>query len=534
MTRSLARVPYTAEQIEVCDRRVRKTCHPKQRAFVFDPGRRVSCVVGRGGGKTAGMLLRLLRRMVSRCGQNCLFIASTRQSAERLVWKDLKRIVSESLRLSGAIFNESDLTLELPNGSALLLFGCDDKSDIQKLRGITYHEVGIDEVASIKIDLLKELLGEVIGPRMVGALCLIGTPGKRLEGLFYDATRPGSPEHRRWEDRDLAEYVGWKKWSSHTWNIKDGVDAGIEAMEEIYAAQLEEIDRQGYSETNPYRRREYDGEWASDDSTNVFVYRPHHEDGTEKNQWTPKLTAARVAILPDTFKDWGYGIGIDVGFKDAFALEVFAFSFADPSRMLYHVYEVYRQRMYANAIAKLLIGEDLNHDKYGGLVADLAAAGLPLWPDVMVGDFAGAGAALLTELATVYGITIKAADKPYRYKDNSIELLNSTFHDGRIKIMKGSNLATELTSLQWVVDAYGKRAENKAQANHATDATLYLRDALSPMLASATGGGSPPTALAPAAAPAKKREAFEDEPPEHIERPDGYEDADFGFEPGNW
>jgi len=512
---------YTAEQLRTADGRIRRQCHPKQGDFVFDDGMRISLLVGRGGGKTLAALLRILRCMMGGCDRNALFIAATRQSAERLVWRDLKRLVL-ALRLSGVEFSESELTCTLPNGSQLLLYGCDDRSDVQKLRGLTWHAVVVDETASIKIELLVELLVEVIGPRAVGAIVLMGTPGKRLEGIFYDVTRTGSPEHRAWVDRDLPEHADWTKWSSHAWNITDGCDAGIAAMIELRKVQLDEKRRNGWSDTNPYWLREYMGQWASDDSQNVYAYRAHDAaDGREWNQWSPKLSAAGYAILPTTFKDWGYGIGIDVGFKDAFALEVFAFSYSDPTRTLYHVYEVYRTRMYAQAIAKLLIGEDLNHDRYGGIIGVLG------WPDAMVGDFAGAGGALLAELSTVYGITIAAADKPYKYKDNAIELVNSDLHDGRIKVLKGSALATELTTLQWVVDQYGKRAENKAQANHATDAAMYIRNALAVLLPPA--GGPPQETSAVAAA---QRALVEDDEVPKPEVP--YGDADTMYAPGDW
>lgn len=508
--------PYTAEQIATADARIRRQCHPRQRDFVFDLARRISLLVGRGGGKTLAALLRLVRRMLGGCDRNTLFIAATRQSAERLVWRDLKRIIL-ALRLPGVTFNESDLTCTLPNGSQLLLYGCDDRGDIQKLRGLTWHEVVVDETASIKIELLQELLVEVIGPRAVGPIILMGTPGKRLEGLFYDVTRPGSPEHRAYADRELPEYAGWDRWSSHAWNITDGVAAGIQAMIELYAVQLEEKKRNGWSDSNPYWLREYMGQWAADDTQSVYAYRAHDGDGIEWNQWTPKMSPAGFAILPTGLKDIGYGIGIDVGFKDAFALEVFAFSYTDPGRLLYQIHEVYRTRLYAMAIAKLLIGEELNHNRYGGIVGVIG------WPDAIVGDFAGAGGALLVELQTVYGITIKPADKPYKYKDNAIELMNSDLHDGRIKVMKGSALAAEMGTLQWVVDAYGKRAENKAQANHACDASMYIRNELAAMLPAAGSSQPPPTPT--------QRLVDDDE----IPRPEPeYGDADAMYQPGEW
>ncbi len=506
---------YTAEQIATAKARISRQCHPKQSEFVFDPARRISLLVGRGGGKTLAALFRLLLAMMAGCDRNVLYIAATRQSAERLVWRDLKRLVL-ALRLANVTFNESDLTCTFPNGSQLLLYGCDDRADVQKLRGVTFHQVVIDETASIKIELLLELLVEVIGPRAIGAIILMGTPGKRLEGLFYDATRPGSPEHRPYADRDLPEHAGWSKWSSHAWNITDGCEAGIPAMIELHAVQLDEKRRNGWSDTNPYWLREYMGQWAADDTQNVYAYHAHDADGREWNQWSPQLSDRGFAILPATFKDWGYGIGIDVGYKDAFALEIFAFSYSDPARTLYHVHEVYRTRLYAQAIAKLLIGEELNHDRYGGIV------GIIGWPDAIVGDFAGAGGALLTELQTVYGITIKPADKPYKYKDNAIELMNSDLHDGRIRILRGSALAAEMSTLQWVVDAQGKRAENKGQANHACDAALYIRNELAVFMPPAGTVAEPP--------PPMQKLIDDDEIPK--QEPE-YGDADAMY-PGDW
>lgn len=485
--------PYTQEQIETADRRIRATCHEKQSAFVFDTAKRLSLLCGRGAGKTSAELMRIVRAMLRRRG-NCLYVAATRESAERIAWIDLKRIVEAlGLGVPARAFNESKLRLTLPNGSTLQLFGADDKGDIQKLRGTTFLEVAIDECASIKSEILREMLQEVVGPRLIGTLVLLGTPGKRLDGMFWEATAPGQTEHRPYVERHRPEFAGWKKWSSHAWSTRDGVDAGIKAIIEIYAAQLEEKERNGWSDTSPIWLREYLGHWIGDDTQNVYVFKPYDEHGKEFNVWTPELDVQGFAKPPIEPKDIGYAIGLDIGFKDAFALEVFAFSYSDPKRVLWHVYEVYRQRLYANAIAKILIGEELSHDKYGGIIGHIG------WPDVMVGDFAGAGGALLEELKVIYGITIVPADKTMRQKDNSIELLNSALYDGQIKIIKGSNLANEMSTLQWAVDANNRRLENKHQSNHACDATLYLRNAVSPLLASAAAAPPPikPTHRAP-------------------------------------
>lgn len=503
----IVRELYKPEEVDVVDGRIRATCHPKQAGFVFDPGRRVSLLTGRGAGKTTAQLMRFLRRMVRTADANCLFIAATRQSAERLIWRDLKRLLGV-LRIK-AKFSEATLVCELRNGARLMLFGCDDKKDINKLRGITYHEVGVDETASINAELLRELLVEVIGPRMVGSLTMIGTPGKVLEGRFYEATRPGSSEHRPWADRDLPEYAGWDKWSSHAWTVLDGADHGIEAMQAFLAEARLTIAREGWSETNPYWLREYEGQWVADESTSVYVFKPHDADGNPWNVWDPERDRHGFAVLPTEYDDWAYALGLDVGFKDAMAIEVFAFSYSDPARTLYHVYEVYRQRMYARAIAEILIGPALDHNSYGGIIGAIG------WPVVMVGDFAGSGGALLKELSEVYGVMVTAADKPYKYKNNSIELTNSMLHEGRIKLLKGSGIAREMMTLQWVVDQYGRRTENKAQNNHGSDALLYTRDAIASMLPSAA-----------AAPPAPKRPTFVEDDLPRTHEPEPHGDAD--------
>lgn len=511
---------YTPAEVEAADKRIRKTCHPKQAAFVFDTAEWISLLTGRGAGKTSAELMRMVRAMLRRDRANCLYVAATKESVSRIAWADLKRIAyGLSIGVTPRSFNETLKTLTLPNGSMLSLFGADDMADIDKLRGKTFHEVAIDECASIRLEILAYLLDEVIGWRNVGAIVLLGTPGDRLEGLFYLATAPGAkdedgtPANRHYDDRLLPEYAGWIKWSLHTWNILDGVAAGIPAIIELNDAQLKLIARKGWSATNPIVLREREGKWARDNTTGVYIYRPYNEEtGDEFNQWSPKKTPYGFAILPEGIKDWGYGIGFDLGHTAATAIEVFAFSYSDPSRRLYHVYEVYRGGMYANAIAKLLIGEDLNHSKYGGIFGQIG------WPDVMAGDYAGHGGALIDELEKIYSIKIPAADKPYKFKDNAIELMNSTLYDRQIVIMKDSALANEMSTLQWVQDAQGKRLENPAQANHACDAALYIRNAIAPLLPAATKEEPPPKSAAssvPVTRPPQDEDRYEPPQREH-------------------
>lgn len=442
-------------------------CHPKQQAFVLDPGSRVCARVARGGGKTTAGRVRFLRRMLTTPRAKCLYIATTRGQAEELLWSPLKDTL-EKLEIA-ATFNETKLRCTLKrNGAQLRLVGADDKRELEKLRGLPHHEVGIDEGASYPAQILEHLLFRILGPRLGdygGMLWMIGTPGHLLGsagGPFYDATRPGSDIARAWEDRELSEYVGWQRWSFHHWSLQDGAQF-VPAMERLWAEALREKDRNGWTDENPVWRREYLGFPAADDTENCFKYRPHTDDGAEWNEWDPERTVQGFAKLPPG--DWSYVFGMDMGHSDPFALEVFAYSRTE--KRLYHVYEFHRRGMYAKTIAQQLLGEELDHAKPTGVI------GVTGWPDGMVADTAGLGDALLDELRNVYGISVEPAVK--RDKFDSIELFNGDLIDGRIKILKGSELANQLAALQWAVDDAGKLKENRTMRNDCTDAAIYAR-----------------------------------------------------------
>lgn len=456
-------------------------CHPKQRDFVRDPHRRVAALCGRGAGKTTAGRARLVLRLLGTPKARCLYIATTRDQAERLMWAPLKELFEKLGFVAGVdvTYNETKLRVTLKrNGATLWLFGADDKREIDKLRGQAFHEVGIDEAASYPVELLRQLINRIIGPRLGdygGCIWLIGTPGHVLDGLFYDATRLSSEWHRAYSERDNADYADWKGWSSHAWTLQDGAET-IAAMARLWAEALVEKKAQQWSDEAPVWQREYLGRWSADDTENVFKYRPHTSTGEPFNQWDPeRIGKLKIGKLPDGFREWSYVIGIDLGHSDPFACNVFAFAPSDPKRQIFHIYSFERTKMYAQSIAHLLIGEELDHVKPDGILGEIG------WPDAMVADLAGNGEAIIEELSNVYGIRIAAAEK--RHKFSAIEVVNGDLIDGRLRILKGSLLEKQLLSLQWKADDFGQLKENKAQANHSTDCLVYARRAIGTMIA---------------------------------------------------
>jgi hypothetical protein len=153
---------------------------------------------------------------------------------------------------------------------------------------------------------------------------------------------------------------------------------------------------------------------------------------------------------------------------------VFAFAPTDPARVIYHVYGFEQRKMYAQTIAHLLIGEDLDPVKPDGVIGAIG------WPDVMVADLAGNGEAIIDELSNVYGIRIAAAEKKSKF--SAIEVVNGDFVDARLKVLKGSSLEKQLSGLQWKIDEFGQMKENKGQANHSTDCLVYARRAIGSLI----------------------------------------------------
>jgi hypothetical protein len=443
--------------------------HPWQRNVNDDDARLISILTGRGCGKTEVIDERLVRRMLRQPGARCIYFATTREQVIDLMWEPMKALLSELGILDDCKVLEVPLRIRLPNDSRIQMVGADDMKSIEKHRGKPYDEAWIDEAASFPIQLLDHLMNRVIKPRLRkgGTIGIAGTPGHHLVGEFYEATRPGSEASRPWTERDKPEYAGWGGWSHHSWSQKEASEY-VEAIADIWEASQADMKAKGWGWDHPVVMREVLGLWAADDTDHVFRYRSHADDGSAWNQWDPERDGRGVAILPEIGRhdDWCYGWGIDLGFSDPLALEVFAWHPHDAARTLYHIFELNKRELYAREFAQLLIGEKLDHDNPGGLV------GATGWPEATAVDDAGLGGSFIKELGEVYGIRLEAADKKNKFGD--IEGFNGNLLDGRIKVLKGSILEEQLIHNQWSKDDFGQHKRNKSQRDDACDAAVYL------------------------------------------------------------
>ena len=418
------------------------------------------------------------------------------------MWEPLKQACDELGLITGrdVDFGEAKLTCTcLKTGAMLRLVGYDDRGEIGKLRGLPFDEVALDEASLCDPRLLEHLVHRVIEPRLgdrLGTIVIGGTPEHTLRGLFYDATRPGSKLHCPYAELQKAENADFAGWTSHAWTLEDvsklpEATKRFPALVNLWNDALFKKAKNRWSDTHPIWQREYLGKWAADNTDTVYRYRPHI-DGKPWNEWDPfdgqrlegiQQLKAAVAALPKIPSAWHFAVGMDMGTSDPFAANVFAFNPYDRERNLWHVMSfehvsrprrdaghkddaVAEQPIHAKAIAELLLGKDLNTEKLGGIF------GITGWPDVAVFD---SDESTINELKIVYGAQFKRAERKRDYKAGAIELVNGDLLDGRIKILKGSPLATQLSELQWQEDEFGMLRENKAQANHSADCLLYSR-----------------------------------------------------------
>jgi len=304
-------------------RRILLDCHPWQRDAVIDPAKRISMLVGRGGAKTTTERARAMIKLLLLPNQYIGYAATSADQARELNWDPIKRVCDAyGISTSGIDPDVSFLDTKMVmrchrTNSTYRLRGVEDKRDAEKFRGFPQAEFQVDECGSFPPDLLEYLVDECVAPRLGEALSLpVGlleqlanedidlddivfdpergggvvilgsTPPKRTGGMFYDVTRPGSASHRPYSKRNDPEYAGWLGYSSHDWNLREVVELPdakrkYPALVALREAQLQEFIRKGWDEDHPTRKREYDGIWSEDNTTNVFRY------SAERNQWDP-------------------------------------------------------------------------------------------------------------------------------------------------------------------------------------------------------------------------------------------------------
>ena len=144
-----------------------------QLAVYSCPNRFRVLITGRRFGKTHLAMYELLRFASRKPNSKIFYVAPTYRMAKEIMWKQLKKKVTEHRWIKYA--NETELSLTLRNGSQISLKGADKSPD--NLRGVGLDFLLLDEYADIPFEAWSEVLRPTISDRHVtGNVLFVGTP----------------------------------------------------------------------------------------------------------------------------------------------------------------------------------------------------------------------------------------------------------------------------------------------------------------------------------------------------------------------
>lgn len=364
---------------------------PEQLAFVLDTAPNKLAVCSRRAGKTIACAAHLIDTALQTPDVVCLYITLSRNNAKKIIWRELKRINRE-YKLGGEE-NLSELSISFDNGSIIYLSGAKDTNEIEKFRGLAIKLCYIDEAQSFR-QYIKELINDVLSPALMdyaGTLCLTGTPGPIPTGYFHDCAEKS------------------KTWAKHYWTFWNNPHI-IKKSKITHQQMLDrELQRRGVTISDPSIQREYFGKWTLD-SDSLLV---HYDENLNHFEALPALKNS---------KKYNYIMGVDLGFNDADAIAVLAWSEESPTTYL--VEEVVTEKQ---GITELVNQIETLTKKY-----DIAK---------IVMDEGGLGKKIAEEMRRQKHIPVQGADK--KLKMQNIAFLNDALRTKKFLAKSGSKFAQD-------------------------------------------------------------------------------------------
>ena len=398
-----------------------ESLHEKQLEFFLSDHHKKLARCSRRAGKTHLAAVGLITAAVGMDNLLVPYITLSIKNARRIVWNTLREL--ERGWGFGMEFLENQLTVRFPNGSQIIMGGCQDEQEIEKFRGPRYKLCVIDECQSIKSRLLENLVEDILEPACLdldGSIWMFGTPSAAAAGYFYDMDQldRGSP------------------WEKHFWTLLQ--NPHLPGAMEWLSRKKEEA---GWDEGDATFRREYEGEWVRDENSLVYAFNKKRNCADE---------------LPEV--EWSYALGVDLGFIDSTAFVVICWS---------------------EEVAETYVVET---QKYTGFTSDDIAKKIQYLDAQyqftrIVADTGGLGKMVVEEMSKRYSLDILPAQK--RQKHDHIELLNSDLKKVKLLILdvpENADLVDELELLEWDMTEMlkGRYIEKADCENHAADALLYV------------------------------------------------------------
>lgn len=388
-----------------------------QNAFVKDESRYIAAQCSRRAGKSNGLALRFFITMEAHPKANCIYLALTRDSAKQIMWPVLQEL-DEKYKLN-CIFKESDLSVTHPNGARLTLYGADMANFIRRLKGQKSPGIGIDESQDFGTHL-ESLINDVLTPMLVDYqdswLAVVGTPGPVPQGHYFEITHNGR-----------------YGYSVHKWTLLD--NPYIHEPQKFIDDMI--LKRQ-WEPNHPTLMREWQNQWVLDVDALWVRYK------AEVNHYIE---------LPKVHK-WNYILGIDIGFKDADALAVLAWSNETPHTYL--VEEIITAKQDITSLIEQIEGISKKYD-FQKIVIDQGGLGLKI----------------AEEMRRRHNVPVEAADK--KLKAENVAVLNDELRLGKFRAKAASRFAQDsyLIQIDWNKSTPDKIVIKKEPHSDIIDAVLY-------------------------------------------------------------
>lgn len=390
-----------------------------QNDFINDPSRYLVAQCSRRAGKTNALAIRFFKTMERHPKSTCIYLSLTFDSAREILWPVLHEL-NDKHNL-GCKFVESKLNMIHPNGSRLRILGADMSNFIKRLKGVKSPGIAIDEAQDFGPHL-QSLINDVLTPCLSdysdGWLALTGTPGPVPQGYFFQST-----QERRFG------------YSYHAWTILNNP-----YMPNPEGFIDEQMKRNEWQSNNPTLLREWRNQWVLDVNSLWVQY------NADKNNF--------VSLPEIKPHKWHYIMGVDIGFRDADAIAILAWSEGSPSTFL--VEEFVARKQTPTELAEKIAEFQKKYDI-----------------DKIVMDEGGLGKKIAEDFRQRLQLPIHPADKAH--KQSNVAFLNDNMRLSKFFAKHDSQFAKDsyLVQIDWDKSRPDKIVIKKHPHSDIIDAVLY-------------------------------------------------------------
>lgn len=434
-TDGLAELQALVEQYERPKWDLAAILHLRQLALARDRSQTVGCTAGRRGGKSFCAAAKGTDVCLGTANVAGVYIAATRASAKRMVWRPLLEL-NKRFELGG-VANLTELTLTFPNGSVFYVMAVDSEKAADLVRGIPNMAwVCVDECQRYKADVLRYLLKDVLRAGQLDALAnaqmwLLGTPHKMGKtGEFWE----------RWSNPKTAQ---------HHFTIYDNTKLG--SVEQIEAAVDAILEEESESRDSAWFQTEILAVWGVVDlAARAYKFSDEHN---------------LYDVLPDNLTH-AVVFG-DVGWTDEDAVGVLRWADEDPTLYL-------DEERIAAGQTDIDLGNVLQElgDRYDPLAVPL--------------DAGGGGKKTVETLRVLHpDLPIQAATKPP--VNVQVKILNGVLKPGLFKCRRNSRFAQDCRSTGWVNGVVNGKLDEKGRHSNIVPGVRYGVIAAIPFLPTPDG-----------------------------------------------